>query len=277
MKALFEQIAIDEGHSFLIKRFTVNYFNTPLHYHPEYELTCILNGYGKRFVGDSVEEFRVGDLVLLGSNLPHFWRSDRDFYENQSLFSEAIVIQFSVEFVENIIKNLPEFNSIYQLLKKSELGLKFNSNELIISQLEELNSSKNIIQFFQILNDLCKNPYQVLSSETIKPDEAENERMRRILEFTLEHFTEEININQVAEIAHLTVPSFCRYFKHRTRKTYIDYLNELRVSHARKLLITTELDVGQVGFESGFQNLSHFHRVFKKNTGLTPLSYRNRD
>jgi AraC-like DNA-binding protein/quercetin dioxygenase-like cupin family protein len=276
LKALFEQIAIEEGHSFLVRRFSFEYFNAPLHYHPEYELTYILNGYGKRFVGDSVEDFESGDLVLVGSNLPHFWRSDSDFYEQKGLISEAIVIQFSVEFVERIIKNLPELQNIYGLLKKSEVGLKFSHNDLIVSQLEELALSKNIIQLLLILNDLSQNPYQNLSIENIKPDEAENERMKRILEFTLEHFTEEISIQQIAAIAHLTVPSFCRYFKHRTRKTYIDYLNELRVSHARKLLINSELSISQVGFESGFQNLSHFHRVFKKTVDSTPLAYRQR-
>lgn len=274
MKALYEKISLEESASFLIKKFTVRYFDAPLHFHPEYELTYIINGYGKRFVGDSVEEFSSGDLVLLGSNIPHFWRCDKDFYEEENLKAEAIVIQFSVDFVEKIIGNIPEFKGVYGLLIKSNLGLRFTNNELIINTLYQISESKSIIQFLDFLSILSQAEYDILSSQTTKPDTNENERMRRILDFTLNHFTEEIPVEQVAEIAHLSVPSFCRYFKQRTRKTYIDYLNELRIAHARRLLMTTDFSISQVGLECGFQNLSNFHRVFKKLVGATPLRFR---
>jgi len=274
MKALYEKISLEESASFLIKKFAVRYFDAPLHFHPEYELTYIINGYGKRFVGDSVEEFSSGDLVLLGSNIPHFWRCDKDFYEDVNLKAEAIVIQFSVDFVEKIIGNIPEFKGVYSLLKKSNLGLKFANKGLIINTLHQISESKSIIQFLDFLSILSQTEYDILSSQTTKPDANENERMRRILDFTLNHFTEEIPVEQVAEIAHLSVPSFCRYFKQRTRKTYIDYLNELRIAHARRLLMTTDFSISQVGLECGFQNLSNFHRVFKKLVGATPLRFR---
>ncbi|MCU0324767.1 MAG: AraC family transcriptional regulator [Spirosomaceae bacterium] len=274
MKALYEKISLEESASFLIKKFAVRYFDAPLHFHPEYELTYIINGYGKRFVGDSVEEFSSGDLVLLGSNIPHFWCCDKDFYEDDKLKAEAIVIQFSVDFVEKIIGNIPEFKGVYGLLKKSNLGLKFANNESITNTLYQISESRNIIQFLDFLTVLSQVEHGILASQTSKPDTNENERMRRILDFTLNHFTEEISVEKVAEIAHLSVPSFCRYFKQRTRKTYIDYLNELRIAHARRLLMTTDFSISQVGLECGFQNLSNFHRVFKKLVGETPLRFR---
>ena len=117
---------------------------------------------------------------------------------------------------------------------------------------------------------------ELLASEgfNIKPDETENERMRKILEFTLENYKEDISLETIAEIANLTVPSFCRYFKSRTRKTYIYFLNEIRLSNARKMLIDKQLDISQISIECGFQNLSHFHRIFKNQTGVTPMAYR---
>jgi AraC-like DNA-binding protein len=278
MKAFFEKIPAIEETSFLARRIVMPYFDAPLHYHPEYELTLIVEGNGKRFVGDSIENFEAGDLVLLGSNLPHFWRSDKTFAENKESFSEAIIIQFSTDFVKDILEKLPECKSIISMLNLSKSGIKFSQSfKPILEKIIEEQGIKRLISLIDLLESLSqKTDYQLLASEhfNIKPDDAENERMRKILEFTLDNFQNDISIHAVAEITHLTVPSFCRYFKSRTRKTYVDYLNEIRVSHARKLLINNELGISQVGLECGFQNLSHFHRIFKNQVGVTPLAYR---
>ncbi|WP_435357172.1 helix-turn-helix domain-containing protein [Emticicia sp. SJ17W-69] len=278
MRAFFEKIPAIEETSFLARRILLSYFDAPLHYHPEYELTLILQGNGKRFVGDSIENFEPGDLVLLGSNLPHFWRSEKTFYENKEPIAEAIVIQFSIDFVKNIFEKLPECKSIIKMLHLSKSGIRFPVMfQTYLEKVVEAHGIKRLILLIDLLGNLSQTShYQLLASEhfNIKPDDVENERMRKILEFTLDNFQNEISIQAIAEIAHLTVPSFCRYFKSRTRKTYVDYLNEIRVSHARKLLIDSELGISQVGLECGFQNLSHFHRIFKNQVGLTPLVYR---
>ena len=278
MKAFFEKIPAIEETSFLARRFLLPYFDAPLHYHTEYELTLILQGSGKRFVGDSIENFEAGDLVLLGSNLPHFWRSDKTFDENREPISEAIVIQFSNDFVKHILEKLPECKSIIAMLNLSKVGIKFPSTfKTYLEKIIQERGTKRLILLIDLLENISQiTDYQLLASRhfDIKPDDAENERMRKILEFTLDNFQNEISIHDIAEIANLTVPSFCRYFKSRTHKTYIDYHNEIRVSHARKLLIDSELGVSQVGFECGFQNLSHFHRIFKNQVGFTPLAYR---
>lgn len=278
MRAFFEKIPTIEESSFLSRRIVIPYFEAPLHYHPEYELTLIIQGNGKRFVGDSIENFEAGDLVLLGSNLPHFWRSDKVFYENSKPVSEAIVIQFSTNFIKDILEKLPECKSIISMMNLSKSGIKFSGVfQPFLEKIVEERGTKRLLRLLELLEFLSKTTdYQLLASEhfNIKPDDAENERMKKILEFTLDNFQNEILIETIAEIAHLTVPSFCRYFKSRTRKTYIEYLNEIRVSHARKLLINNELGISQIGLESGFQNLSHFHRIFKNQVGVTPLAYR---
>lgn len=274
MRASYEKISVNSDTSFLARRIQAAYFDAPLHFHPEYELTLIISGNGKRFVGDSVENFKSGDLVLLGSNLPHFWRSDKPS-EN---ISEAIVIQFSTEFVENFLGKLPECKEIISMLTLAKSGIKLNAS--FAPLLEDLINKKGLTRLTQLINLLGalsqSTDYQILASEyfNIKPDNSENERMRKVLEFTLDNFPNDVSINVVADLANLTVPSFCRYFKTRTQKTYVDYLHEIRVNHARKLLIENKLSISQIGLECGFQNLSNFHRIFKKQVGLTPLAYR---
>ena len=279
MKALFEKILNDESSSFLTKHVALPYFDVPLHYHPEYELTLILNGRGKRFVGDHVEDFRPGDLVLLGSNLPHFWRSEVFSTQDKELH-EALVVHISTSFVERILNQLPECKSIITMLNLSKSGMKFPEQlGKFVKKIFETEGMERLIALFDSLDQLSEcNDYQLLASEqfNIKPDEIENERMRKILEYTLENFSNDISLENIAEIANLTVPSFCRYFKARTRKTYVYFLNEIRISNARKLLIGNQLDISQIGLECGFQNLSHFHRIFKNQTGVTPLVYRRR-
>lgn len=274
MRASYEKIPANDETSLLARHIKVPYFDAPLHFHPEYELTLIISGNGKRFVGDSVENFESGDLVLLGSNLPHFWRSDKP----SETTSEAIVIQFSTDFVENILGKLAECKNILSMLILAKCGIKFKASfAVLLEDLIDKKDLKRLTLFIELLETLSQSTdYQILASENfnIKPDDAENERMRKILEFTLDNFQNEVEINEVADLANLTVPSFCRYFKARTRKTYIDYLHEIRVGHARKLLIDNKLSISQIGLECGFQNLSNFHRIFKKQVGLTPLAYR---
>ncbi len=279
MKAFFEKISADESSSFLTRYISLLQFDAPLHYHPEYELTLIVKGQGKRFVGDHVGSFEAGDLVLLGSNLPHFWRSDTNTKNNTELH-EAIVIQFSNHFVNTILNKLPECRSVIALLNTATSGIRFPARlSPYIHKVFESEGINRLLAFISALEQLsiCEE-YELLASKgfNIKPDETENERMRKILEFTLENYKEDITLDTIAEIANLTVPSFCRYFKSRTRKTYIYFLNEIRLSNARKMLIDNQLDISQISVECGFQNLSHFHRIFKNQTGVTPMVYRRR-
>ncbi|RYU97640.1 helix-turn-helix domain-containing protein [Emticicia agri] len=279
MKALFEKISADEGSSFLTRYVALPQFDAPLHYHPEFELTLIVCGQGKRFVGDHVANFEAGDLVLLGSNLPHFWRSDINS-KNTGELHEAIVLQFSTDFVNHILANLPECATIITLLNNARSGIRFSEKLApFIWKVFETTGVHRLVALISALQQLAESEeFELLASKgfNIKPDETENERMRKIIEFTLENFKEDIPLDTIAEVANLTVPSFCRYFKSRTRKTYVYFLNEIRLSNARKMLMDNQLDISQICIECGFQNLSHFHRIFKAQTGVTPMVYRRR-
>ena len=284
MKALFEKIVVKEQSSLLVRRFQLPYFDAPWHYHPEYELTYIVRGTGHRFVGDHIEPFEAGDLILLGPNLPHFWRNDDDFYKEEVNDGvESIVIQFPGEFSKMGLANVPEANAIRQLLERSGYGVCFSKaiSEVVAAQMEELtdrNGFAQLLGLLDLLNQLANDhDAYLLASDgyQLSFGAADTERMRRVLEFIMTHFRTEIRVDQIATIAGMAPAAFCRYFKHRTRKTFVEYVNELRIGYARKLLNSASLSIGQIGLECGYNNSSHFHRQFKVHTGMTPLRYQS--
>lgn len=282
MRPLLEQLTFEHTSSFLVRAFERPYFDAPWHYHPEFELTYIVQGVGQRFVADSIEAFDAGDLVLLGAHVPHFWRNSVEFYQpNSALTAQAVVVQFPPQWVNDFINKVPDFKPISSLLLKSESGLVFSSVSPTLHQkllqLPILTEGFRLVALLDILLQLAtQTSFRSLASPTyrITIDDSETERMKRILEFTLAHFQEEISLETIADVAHLTVPAFCRYFKKRTKKTYIEYLNHLKINHACKLLTTSELSVAQVGLECGFHNLSNFHQTFRRQMGQSPLAFR---
>jgi AraC-like DNA-binding protein len=278
MKALFEKVTIGEQNSLLVKHLQMAHFDAPWHYHPEYELTYIIHSSGKRFVGDHIGAFDAGDLVLIGPNLPHFWRNDE---EQAQEWAEAVVVQFSATLEEQVLKTLPEAGAICQLLKRAQYGLRFPepTSELLRGRLEQLVTLMNmerLLAFLALLNELSIAPNTtILASDGYQlfVNEAETERMKRVMDYMLKHFRAEIRIEQIASVAGMAPAAFCRYFKKRTGKSFVEYLNELRISHARKLLTQHDMSVGQVALECGFNNISHFHRQFRLFTETTPLKY----
>ena len=283
MKPQLEKLTFETSSSFLARRFKRTYFDAPWHYHPEFELTYIVQGTGQRFVADSVHPFSEDDLVLLGSHLPHFWRNSSEFYQSDSqLSAESVVVQFPQALIDDFLAKVPDFKSIMVLLRHSIFGIQFSqeATEKVrdkLLQLPQLSEGFRFVALLDILLILSQDSSPTLLASAayrITIDDAETERMKRILDFTLAHFQEEIHLETIAEIAHLTVPAFCRYFKKRTQKTYIEFVNQLKINHARKLLTDLELSVAQVGLECGFHNLSNFHQIFKRQIGKSPLQYR---
>lgn len=282
MKALFEKIMFGEQSSLLVRRFQLPYFDAPWHYHPEYELTYIIKSNGRRFVGDHVESFQSGDLVLLGPDLPHFWRNDDEFYQGNSLQqAESVVVQFPATFIERGLATVPEAESVRHLLERARYGLHFSLEmtqavAVIMEQLPQQTGLNQLLSLLAILNQLATDvDVHLLASDgcQLAPSLAETERMKRVLEFVLANFRDEIRVEQIASVAGMAPAAFCRYFKNRTRKTFVEYLNELRISHARKLLTDNDLSIGQVSLECGYNNNSHFHRQFKLSTSMTPFQY----
>jgi AraC-like DNA-binding protein len=283
MKPAFLKIATQPEKSFSVRIDKVPYFFNQWHYHPELELTLIRKGSGTRLVGDSVQHFSENDLTLVGSNLPHLWRSDELYFrEEPGLFSEAAVIHFREDLWGKEFLALPEMRSIRDLLDKARRGLKitgYTRTEVsrLMDQMLALSGPERLIMLLSILNQIAlSQELEVLSGVHFgnSYQELDAQRINQIYSYTLNHFSRPITLEEIAAVASISPYSFCRYFKSKTRKTFFQFLNEIRIGHARKLLMEDKFSVSQIALESGFPNLAYFNRKFKEVTQLTPMKYR---
>ncbi len=276
MKPILENITHTHEQSFALREFKNPRFVYPWHSHPEYELTIIKEGSGKRYAGSSILNYDKTDLVLIGTNLPHCWISE--------VKSHSHIIQFREQFLGRDFLNNPEFKPIMALLNRSKSGIKFNGAiyNTISKSMEEMfsmNSFDKLLSFLKILNDLAKwkdysllsnKGFDLLGSENI----SDNERLNKISRFVQTKFKSNVTLEEVANLINMTPSSFCKYFKSRTKKTFIAYLNDFRIGYACRLIKETDMNMAQIAFESGFENLANFYRQFKKTTGYTPKEYR---
>ncbi len=271
------------SYSFSVRLDKVQNLNNRWHYHPEIELIHFHRGSGTQFIGDNIKRFSAGDIVLVGSNLPHYWRDDDEGkYQSGSGIPYSTVIHFSEDFWGSRFLDLPENKTIKHLLEKAQRGLLLSGNlrTNIANSMEKIRTAEGpdrIIALLQILWNIARSDeFSYLSSIGFQYDlsESENDRINSIYNHTLAHFNQKITLEEIAGIAGMVPNSFCRYFKSRTGKTYSQFLTEIRVGHSCKLLMEKNISIKQLCFESGFLNFSCFHKRFKAVTGQSPHSYR---
>lgn len=284
MKAQQEKLTLEPTCSFVFQKDVYPYYPTPWHYHPEYELVLVVKSTGKRTVGDHVERFADGDLLFMGPNLPHSYQNDPIYYEgNKSLTAEAIVIHFDENFLGKDFFNIPEMILVKQLFNKSKFGFKILGKtrqkvEQIMKEMQTMSGHQRVISLLQILEVLSlTEEYQLLVRPGFIQDYtiSNNDQLTKVHEFIMENFQRDISLAEVAKVANMSVPSFCRFFKSTTRKTFSTFLNDIRIGYACKLIVEDRYNISQVCYESGFNNLSNFNRLFKKLTDKTPLQYKN--
>lgn len=268
--------------SFSARLDKVPHMNNRWHYHPEVELIHFEKGNGTQFIGDSIKRFSAGDVVLIGANLPHYYRFDDPYFEDENTQpADVRVIHFNENFWGDTFLNLPENKVLRHTLEQARRGIQVTGQARmeiaeLLQQILNTEGSKKIILLLQALHIIGQlNPFSQLSSIGFKHnfEQAENDRIHAIYEFSLANFKRKISTEEVAEIAHVSVNYFCRYFKSRTRKTYSQFINEIRIGHACKLLIENRINVKQICYESGYYNFASFHQYFKSITGKSPLSY----
>jgi AraC-like DNA-binding protein len=277
MKPVLEKIYNREDASFKVMSFETKTFDHPYHYHPEYELTLITEGSGHRFVGDHTDTFVSNDLVLLGKNLPHCWL---DFGQHKNLVS-AVVIQFRDDCFGKDFFDLPEMHKIQLLLKRASKGIQFlKSDPSLFRALRDISQQSGpdqLITFLSIMNKLsATNDFQLLSNSEYNMVQTDTKfnRIDRVFEYVSTHYRSPIDLTATAELVHMTPSAFCHYFKKYTKKTFTQYVNEVRIGYACKLLMESDLNVSQVCYQSGYNSLSRFNKCFKKITKKTPLHYR---
>jgi AraC-like DNA-binding protein len=276
------KVATGPDHSFSVRQDLYPYINNRWHYHTELELIHIHKGSGTQFIGDNIKRFDAGDIVLIGSNLPHYWKFDEKYFEKKGgPKALSTVIHFFENFWGDKFINLPETKPIKTVLEKARRGMAVNGKdaERIRLLIEKINSSEGLTRMMTLIECLsafasAKN-ITLLSSMGYNFDfsESENERINAIYNYTLSKFHNEIYLEDIASVAGMVPNSFCRYFKSRTGKTYSQFLTELRVGQACKLLIENKLSIKQLCFESGFNNFTCFHKNFKSITGKSPQKY----
>ncbi|WP_442795443.1 AraC family transcriptional regulator [Pelobium manganitolerans] len=285
MKPLFHKVSTNLHNSFGVKHNISPSFGKTWHFHPELELHYVIKGEGVRFVGDNISNFSEGELVLLGENLPHTWRCSDEYHQNGAEDGvEAIVIQFLPECFGKDFLALPETFMLPKLFEKAKRGMVINGEAkekvvALMKQSTEADRLNKLIILLEMLNILAHtDDYEEITSAHAfyKSNESDSIRLNKIYSYTLSNYKNDITLHDVATISNLSVTSFCRYFKLMTNKTFYDFLIEIRVSHACRLLIEDKMPTEMICFECGFNNVSNFYRHFKRVAGMTPLDYKKR-
>lgn len=281
MKIMHEQVSFAPRTLLKVKWDDFPQFTYPWHFHSEYEIVYILKSTGKRFVADSIESFQEGDITLIGSNLPHFWKNNPDDGPAIVERVNAIVVQFHKDFFREEIISYPEFHPIHELLKRAAGGVHFlnPSGEKIgkmLRRLLKLNGLDRILYFIKILNTMARTEnYRVLASKAYQLEEHQelSKRLDKIIHFITTNYQRKISQQEVAGKIGMNTAAFSRYFKEKTGKNFIYFVNEMRIGYACKLLMENALPITQICFECGFSNISNFNRMFKRQTGYAPGDY----
>ncbi len=280
-KPTFEKIEPAFGTSFLYRTYNESHQNknhTFWHFHPELEIVYVNGGSGKRQIGSHVSYYSEGDLIFIGSNLPHC-----GFTESLSNKESETVIQMKPDFLGSSFFDIPEMKDIRSLLYYAGMGIVYLGDDkrrigAAIEALKEKSNFERLLGLLEVLKLLgeAKN-YKILNAEgfILEAELQDNNRINIIFNFVKEEFQRSISLEEIAGMVSMTVPAFCRYFKKITGKTFVQFVNEYRLAHAAKLLHEKQISILDVSYESGFNNFSHFNKQFKKFTKKTPSDYRN--
>ena len=282
MKPLYQDLPfpIDSHIHYYIE--DLPHFIVPWHYHPAIEIMYITRGIGTRFVGDCIEQYEEGDVCMIGPNLPHEWRNDDAYFDKESgLRATCICLFFKREIFDPNFIRLPEMNNIRDLIERSRRGLKFTGkSKLEITRF--IRSSVNDVGVRKVTNLLTllelmatSTEYELLASVgfTNSVNSEDFERFNKVYKFLVKNFATSIRLEEVSTLVGLTPTAFCRYFKERTKKTFVEYLNEMRIGYSKKLLLENKMKISTISGEVGFPNLSNFISQFKKVTGMSPSQF----
>jgi len=279
MKAHIQKLPLAENASFIADTFVTPYFETPWHYHTEYELVLIIKGQGNRFVGNHISGYKEGNLTFIGPDVPHMFRK-----ENANEEGGSLVIHFRDNFLGAEFIQAPEMQKIVQLFRRSKMGLNITGDTAsLVSErmyhLLHLQGMDRIIMLFSILNILAQsNEMEMLSSDEVAGQNSrDNDRLNKVFDYVMTHFRNEIKLEEIAEIVHMSYSGFCRYFKNRTKKNFIHFVNEVRIGYSCKLLLEKDVSVASACYGAGFNNLANFNEQFKKFVKVTPYQFKQKN
>jgi AraC-like DNA-binding protein len=282
MKPALEHLPKEKDTSFVVKFFDYNYYPTPWHYHPEFEIVMVTESTGKRFIGDHISDFQPGNLAFIGPNIPHTYRNDEKYYEERSgLRAKSIVIHFTESSLGNDFLELPEAKPLHKLFEDSLHGLDvFGETHDSISKklyaIVKLPGLKRWLCLVDILLELSesKTLTPITKSTHIGYNEKESKRLCNVFDWITNNFEKDIKLAEAAEIAQMNENAFSRFFSLRTRKTFSGFVQELRLQKAAKLLVENDMTITEVCYECGYNNVSNFNRQFLNHYQMNPMKYK---
>jgi AraC-like DNA-binding protein len=275
-RPLIEKLTLTEDASFLARNYCTPQFEVPWHQHLETEIILFNEGEGTAFIGNYIGHFKSGDVFVMGANLPHMFQNSR-----AEMKVRATVIQFTANFWGTLFLELPEAKPIQQLLQTALQGLRLEGDCLyqlqrLLPQLETAQGFQRIILLCQCLQQIASTrQFVTVSTQEVKPlNSKQRERIDKVYQYTFSNFQELIALNTIAGIADMSVPAFCNYFRKSTKKTYIDFLTEVRIGYACRQLMETQKNIEAIGYESGFNTLANFNKQFLKIKKINPSQFR---
>ncbi len=283
MKAVEFNLPPEIDKSFIVFRETGDYFPAPWHYHSHCEFVLVTESSGRRMVGDHIGHFEAGDLVFIGSMLPHVWINDPAYLRgNTGKKADAVVIHFDENFLGGDFLQIPEIREFRKILKIAERGIELRGRtrekiESLMKEMPEMNGLQRLASLLRIFDLMSDSPeYALLASPTFMQNfpYASSHRFKKINEYILKNFNQTITLSQIAEVANMGVTSFCCFFRDQYRLTFVEYLTSVRIGHACKLLAEKDYNIIEIAYECGFNNLANFNRQFRKIKHMTPSDYR---
>lgn len=279
MEFVFEKIFVPNRHSFIARKLLMGDSSEKIHSHKNFELNLVLSGSGRRIIGNHISSYQAGDLVLLGPNVPHNWQV-LDIKEDNP--PTCIVTHFFENIISSDFFNIPELESIQQLLQSAKKGIHFKGERVqkIIPKLErlvEIEGLEAYIELLKIFNQLLQiEDFNYLSltpyyTETFDKD---LDHINKVYEYVFENIQEGINLKHAAGLVHMAPGSFCRYFKKKTKLPFMQYVKNIRIGMAAKMLAESDKQITQICYESGYNNLANFNHYFKIIMKKTPTEYR---
>jgi AraC-like DNA-binding protein len=276
MDTLIQKIHVEEQNSFACRKYRTPQFETTWHKHEECELIVITEGHGTALIGDYVGDYKKGDVFFLSSNLPHWFRKTE-----QKMIGSAIVVHFLKNFWGNSFLLMPEMKKINQLLESDNNGLQLvqSLQKKITTGIEEMESATGVDRIQLLLNSLHlmsqSKQYKIITKGFDNDlNSKENSAIDKIFTFSFKHFLEPVTLAEVAGEVSMSIPTFCRFFKRNIKKSYFDFLKELRIGHACKLLRESNQPIIDVCYNSGYNSWAHFSKQFKNVKEITPNQYR---
>ena len=282
MKTVFQLLSSPTDSSFILKQYYQPEFVAPLHFHYGYELIYIVKSYGKFYGENRVMNFSEGEVYCFGPGFAHCFYNEKSFVETGEM-AHSIVIQFTEDFLGKDFFDKPELKKVKKFLVDSLLGIKITKpdDELkaMFMSIREKNNMGSLLTLLQLLDNLSHQKNDKLSFITLVQEnniskDKDSKKMEIIIKYVMENFKDEVNIKKAAAIAFLNEAAFCRYFKRRSKKTFSQFVNDVRIAHATRLLSDRDCSISEVCYECGYDNLSYFNRQFKLIVGKTPFEYR---